>query len=460
MTFDQLRSQHPVFEYVDYHSEVVGHQLELSFHFLLEPGIMFHPHISIPDINPARWHSLPETLKNNLIFHVGLIEMVSYWKATCSPIIRLRAGRLSSEQEAWWFDLLEHGLGEFWYRNQITFQRIQDIVQFEEVSPRKILPVSPITLASQTAVPLGGGKDSIVSLELLRHTETTLWLWAINPIPATLRIVEKNTQLPFIAVQRTLDPKLLELNQRGYLNGHTPFSALLAFVSVVLSVIFDSDQTAVSNEQSANEENLIWNGKPINHQYSKSYAFETAFREYSRQFLTPSTSYYSLLRPLNELQIAQKLSAYSEYFSDFRSCNVGQKSDSWCHHCAKCLFAFTILFPFIEAHELSHQVFDHNLFDDVELLPLAQSLIQPDLTKPWDCVGTKAESQAAFALCIKLYKDKQLTLPIVLAQLEPHLQPLEKLVANANALLHEFVDEQHLPRAVADLIKLRNYDNH
>lgn len=457
-TFLRLRERHPVFTYHSFQAKVVGDELHLEFSFSAGPNHSFHPRLVIPQIDHQHWESIPSSLKENLVFHLGLIELISYWKAFCSPTIKLEIGSLNSTQQQWWQNLIWEGLGEFLYRNQIRVTQPQQLIQFETVRSEtapSFSAATPLefTLQPTVAVPLGGGKDSIVSLELLKESSHSLWLWALNPIPATERIAQLNPDLRFIAIKRTLDPSLLELNKKGYLNGHTPFSAYLAFLSVLLSVLFNSQFTAVSNEQSANEGNIEWLGRSINHQYSKSFAFERAFQEYVAHYLTPNTSYFSLLRPLHELQIAQVFSHHPRYFSAFRSCNVGQKTDSWCQHCAKCLFAFIMLAPFIDLQTLTQEIFTTNLLDDPAMIPIAESLIHPDLTKPWDCVGTREESQIAFALIIDAYHQRKQELPRVLIHVAGQLKNLAPLLASAPKVLGAWDDEHALPPQFVSLVQ-------
>lgn len=116
MTIDQLRQKHPVFHYKDFSIKQAGRELFIGFNFFLEPDIQFLPTVTIPvdgDIDV-------ETIKP-LVFHLGLVEMISYWKAACSPKIIIEAGSLTEQQVSSWHDLFLHGLGEFFYTNNIDF---------------------------------------------------------------------------------------------------------------------------------------------------------------------------------------------------------------------------------------------------------------------------------------------------------------------------------------------------
>lgn len=81
----------------------------------------------------------------------------------------------------------------------------------------------------------------------------------VNPKPVTLecaKIAGFETE-NIIEVYRTIDKRLLNLNKEGYINGHTPFSSMLAFLSYFIAYILGKKYIALSNESSANESNVI-----------------------------------------------------------------------------------------------------------------------------------------------------------------------------------------------------------
>ena len=227
----------------------------------------------------------------------------------------------------------------------------------------------------------------------------------MNPRGATVECAAK-AGFPMeevLVIRRTIDPTLLELNKEGYLNGHTPFSAMLAFYTRLASALSGIPNVALSNENSANESTV--KGSYVNHQYSKSLEFEDDFREYVNEELRmkneeSSFNYFSFLRPLSELQIAMLFSRFTAYHDVFRSCNVGSKQDVWCGHCAKCLFAYIILSPFIEPERLN-EIFGKSMLDDTSLELEFRQLIGEAETKPFECVGTVSEVQQALDMTLK-----------------------------------------------------------
>jgi len=438
---DILRKKYPRFVYESYSWETSGEDLEISFDFSIEsaealceggriePDIRFHPKIIIKNIDRNRTERVGETTLNNLVFNLGLIELLSYWKATCSPEIIIEAGSLNKEQIGWWRDLINRGMTQFFYENRIDFTK-SNFLKINSLQRTVLCKSWQKGLKDRVLVPIGGGKDSIVTFELLKKAKKDIASFSLNPTGATRKIMKIGRCKNPIIVQRKIDKKLLELNRKGFLNGHTPFSAYSAFLSSFLAVIFDTKYIAFSNERSSNEGNLKYLGKIINHQYSKSFDFEQKFRKYSKNYLAKDLEYFSFLRPLYEIQIAKLFSKYPKYFEAFLSCNEAFKTYSgirkptgkWCGKCPKCFFVFMILYPFIKKDGLI-KIFGQNLFENKKLIPLMLELIGERTFKPFECVGTKKESLVALYLSWKKDEKRRRTMSFLLKYFEKNILP-------------------------------------
>ena len=379
--YNTLRQTFPEFVYESYQYDVQSDGLHIVFTFRLGNDILLQPSAFIPS-RPFLRFDQPADAMNTLVFNIGLIELVSYWKCACPPKVRILCGTLDPRQAAFWKKIYFNGLGEFFYTNGIN-ATIDDFMEVDCLSAdaSKQSRNQAIKQSSNQAdylVPIGGGKDSVVTLELLSaHSKQPVVPLIMNPRGATVGCIEAAgyTIDDVLVIHRTIHPRLLELNSEGYLNGHTPFSAMLAFYTHLASVLSGIPNVALSNESSANESTVL--GTTVNHQYSKSLEFEDDFRAYC-----PSFNYFSFLRPLSELQIAMLFSRFTAYHDVFRSCNVGSKQDIWCGHCAKCLFAYIILSPFIEPERLN-AIFGKSMLDDTTLKHEFEQLLGRAETKPF-----------------------------------------------------------------------------
>lgn len=386
-----LKKKYPKFIYRKYSYKVSGRNLKISFLFEVPPDFKFKPQITIKNV---------KTLSNNvslenLVFHLGLMEIPSYWKATCSPEIIVEPGHINEEQIKWWQDLILKGMAQFFYENRLPWQKPKIIS-----TNSNNYAYAQLLLKDRILVPMSGGRDSIVTMEKLKNEGKEINAFLVNPTPSTKKVIKiAGIKKPMI-VERKIDPKLFELNKKGYLNGHTPFTAVLSFLSVVCAVLFNYKNIAFSNEKSADEPNLKYLGKWVNHQYSKTSEFERKFKKYCKKYLVKDINYFSLLRPYTELEISKMFVKYSQYFSVFSSCNKGAKMGiKWCKNCPKCLFIYATLYPFLEKKQII-KIFGEDLFKKRELLSIMESLIGYKRPKPFECVGTKKESLIAFSMAL------------------------------------------------------------
>ncbi len=404
MDFAALRRKYTELCYESYASRLLPEGLKLSFSYRLTAAegesISFQHTICYQLMEERKSVPLPlpaDRLKEleNLIFQIGLAETINYWKLACPPRLRIACGYLRQEEVAFWQKLYYNGLGEFIYVNGI--HRMTPLVTpenwLEIVSTGQALsPVSGWDLHG-TLIPVGGGKDSVVSLELLRPEAADNLPFVMSAPQAAYDCMAVAGYHRYLQAERRLDPQLLRLNAAGYLNGHVPFSAILAFIAALGAALTHKRYIALSNEKSANEPSVP--GTMFNHQYSKTVEFERDFTAYFKDIM-PELKYFSLLRPLYEIEIGKAFAEYPAYHFVFRSCNRGKKTNAWCGHCPKCLFVYIILSPYIEREKLK-QIFGQDLLADEQLRPVLRELLGLAETKPFECVGTIWEVRYALA---------------------------------------------------------------
>ena len=363
-----------------------------------------------------------------------LVAGVSYYKAAVPPEIRIDSYAIDADTAALLEDVYVHGLGEFAYRNGLD---LRGRIRFPASKPSPSRgglggdgvdvgssgvgegvarqhhphPSPPLEgegarapslgLQHHALVAIGGGKDSLVSIEALRAIgveQTVTWIGGSQLI----RACAERTGLPTLNIGRQLAPELFEYNRLGAWNGHIPVtavnSAIMAFAAVVLGV----DQVAFSNERSASYGSLIEGTGEVNHQWSKGWAFERAFAAHLRSHVAADLNYYSLLRPLSELAVARQFAKIDRYDAHFSSCNrnfhlLGERPvNRWCGICPKCHFVFLALAPFMPKPRLVG-IFGRNLLDDPAQVPGFDALLEYRDHKPFECVGEGRESRAAMA---------------------------------------------------------------
>lgn len=386
-----------------------------------------------------------KNLLSKAMDNVMLMLGISYYKLFCSTTIATSV-KLSQEQADFWNTIYKKGLGEFFYKNNIDFR---DLIHFPfsqntETEPKTI----SIKKSDKLLLFFSGGKDSLVSGELLQKAKKQFTTLTINPTniqTATLQFLNK----PNLFITRKLDKQILELNKEkiGY-NGHVPFNAITAFIGLFAAIIYDFTYIITSNEQSANYGNIEYLNTEINHQWSKSFAFEKLFQNYVYMFLTPDINYFSLLRPFYEIKIVEMFTKFPQYFSSFSSCNrnftIENKlmEKNWCGECSKCLFTYIMFSSFLPRIEIL-KIFGDDYLNKYSFLKIFQELLGIEI-KPFECVGTPNEIKLAL---LKIAKKKEFNNSILMVYFIDEILPNlnEKILEtnlsnekNDNAIPSEF----------------------
>ena len=324
----------------------------------------------------------------------------SYWK-TCIPRdLAVENASLSGDDATFWNAVYTLGLGEFFYRNQIDPTGRASF----RATPGHVLPPAPARPAKGPSLLLwGGGKDSVVSHEILESAgEThellsigrTDWEWVRRSAAAAGNVLH--------VVSRHLDPKLVAMNAAGALNGHVPVNAVLAFAGTLVALLCGRPAVIASNEASASFGNAAWHGIDVNHQWSKSLEFERLFRGWLRDHLGSGPEYVSLLRPLTELRIVKAFATHPKYFDAVTSCNAnfrqsGPAARRFCLACPKCVFVSLMARPWLD-DAAYHALFGGDPLADPANLTLVEELLGARGAKPFECVGTPEETVAALHL--------------------------------------------------------------
>ena len=441
MTYLDLKDKYSRFIYDKYEIKEEDNIYKITYYFEIEGLAKFNPSLEINKKDIVN-KNINHDFLNDLVFHIGLVELISYWKCAMPKEVIINCGYLNEDQIQWFKKMYYYGLGEFFYQNNINIS-MSDFMFIKCLGKKNNYQVT--YEGKGNLIPVGGGKDSLVTLSILSGEYDNNTAFVINPKKAHNESIEVTKyENKSIFVKRNLDKKIIDLNSEGFLNGHTPFSALVSFVSLLVAYLSNKKYIVLSNENSANEANVV--GTNVNHQYSKSYEYECDFNNYVNEYFNIDIHYFSLLRPLSEIQIAYLFSKHKEYFKVFRSCNVGSKKEgwNWCCNCAKCLFVYIILSPFISKEELL-DIFGEDLFAKESLLDIFLELTGNSDHKPFECVGTYEEVNYAIMKTINKYKGN---LPYLLEYYQKHFSLTKEC-----DILHRYNEENSLPLEYANLVR-------
>lgn len=352
-------------------------------------------------------YNLQETIKfpsplpdNNLIkaslkaLHLAL--GVSYYKIFVSISIQ-HPYTMDQDEADFWNQVFTGGLGEFMYVNKLNKDRL---AKFTPQSGIDTFATTDWNPEKRALLGIGGGKDSIVAGELLKQANIGMdgFVLATGEQLGQTKSVADTMGISLNSVERNLDKKLLELQELpDAYKGHVPISLIFGLIGSVLAISNNASYVVVANESSASIPRVEWQGDMVNHQWSKSFFFETMLQKYLHSYISPELTYFSAIRPLSSIAIAKLFANMSQYFEVFTSDNSifrinkdNRPDGRWSLGSPKSLSSFILLAPWTTEEDLQ-RTFGRNFLDESSLEKLFFELIGLEGHQPLDCVGTEEE---------------------------------------------------------------------
>ncbi len=394
---------------------------------------------------------------------------VSYFKTALPPELSCETGAPPPVVAALLEALYSEGLAELAYTNRLarlprpSFPRAAASAPGDvrpalgngrsapgegDPTPGVERPVPGERPLGRVLVPVVGGKDSAVALEIVRRSGCELSLFSIGDAAPIARTVVA-AGLPHLLVGRTLDPRLRALNETGAFNGHVPITAIVTCVALLTAALNGFDAVAMANERSASAGNVVWDGVEVNHQFSKGLRAERLLSAALAE-VAPGLRCFSILRPASELAIARAFASMERYHDAFTSCNASFRVDpalratSWCCDCPKCRFVFLALAPFSEPAHL-RAIFGRDLLEEQGQFEGFALLTATGGHKPFECVGEEQESLAAIRL---LARDERWSGHSVVRRLVAEVLPRFPAEAGDPDAVLALSDEHAVPAAL------------
>ncbi len=371
-----------------------------TLQYAFDNGPVFAEQITFPGA-PFVLDNVKQQALTHALQTLHLIAGVSYYKAAVPETIVIDHYTIDADTADFLTSIYENGLGEFAYRNNLS---LRGKIKFPHAENTHSA-ATDLALNNHALVAIGGGKDSLVSIESLRRMNIPQTVTWIGSAPL-IRSCAERTGLPLLNITRQLAPEMFAMNKQGALNGHIPVTAINSAILTVAALLANANQVVFSNERSASYGSLIEGTGEVNHQWSKSWDFEQNFAKHVQRFIASDLYYYSLLRPFSELAVARQFAKTDFYDAHFSSCNrnfhiLGERpAQRWCGVCPKCHFVFLALAPFMPKPRLM-AIFGRNLLDEPEQIAGFDALLEFQDHKPFECVGEGIESRAAMAALAK-----------------------------------------------------------
>lgn len=433
--------------------------LTASFYYSFDKELFFEEKICFLDENFSLRSEIDMEVLENILFHMHIALGISYYKYFPTSELSVETGFLDQENVEFWKKFYLNGLWEFFYRNDFDPSGVCNFVSSNEKKFQK----KDFEVSGKSLVPVWWGKDSIVSIEILKSLwkQLDLVTFAVQD-----NILYQNTR--DISWYKRLFIKRIFWNyshlvKEWYYNWHVPITGIIAFVLEWAAYLYDYKNIVLSNEKSANFWNIFWKWLTVNHQYSKSAEFEKDFWAYVAKNISSHVHYFSLLRPFYELKIAEMFAKYGKkYFSEFSSCNTNfkifkdlnslKKNSYWCNECPKCAFVYAILRPFL-THEETLSIFWKELYEDESLETLFRELLWLSGIKPFECVGTNEEVVLAMKMALQKWEgDVPYILKIFQKEVDVFLSQAAYKTLQENILLWDF-SSTNIPQDLEKYLK-------
>ncbi len=345
--------------------------------------------------------ALPDSLEVfRLLRALHLVAGISYYKTFVNSDIE-HPYAMSTREAGFWNNIFKNGLGEFLYVNKIDPAKLAVFGPQEGADTKN---TTRIALEQKALLGIGGGKDSIVAGELLKAIGVPVTGFVLGTGDATgqTKQVAKTMKIDLLSVARTLDKTLLTVQQQpDAYRGHVPISVFFALVGCLLAVATKKAHVIVANESSASIPRAHWADTDVNHQYSKSFAFEQLMQNYLHDHVSQDLWYFSAIRPLSSVAIAKIFAGYPDYFTNFTSDNYAfrvdaskRPNDRWSLESPKSLSSYILLSAWLNKNQLV-KIFGRDLLDMPRLEPMFFGLTGIEGDQPLDCVGTPSELRAS-----------------------------------------------------------------
>jgi hypothetical protein len=367
---------------------------------------------------------------------------ISYYKMFMPPVIA-HPYEMGESEAFFWNEVFRGGLGEFLYVNKLDPARLAAFSAQEGLVTEQSERTSFIAGA---VLGIGGGKDSILAGEALKKAGVPLegFVMATGEALGQAGEVAKVMGVPLHVIGRQLDKQLLELQEQpGAYKGHIPISLIFGLVGSLLAAAKGISYAVVANERSASTPQTEWQGQAVNHQWSKSSAFEAAFQNYLHAHVSENLTYFSAIRPLGSVGVAKAFAKLPQYFEVFTSDNFVFRMDPakrpnsrWSLESPKSLSSFILLSPWLD-EDAMRRIFGINFFEKTELKDLFLSLVGIKGNPPLDCVGTPPELAASLAKTLEQGKWQGSPLLDLPEMIDLSAEPLEQFTAMS--------DDQHFP---------------
>lgn len=107
--FNELRKEYEEFKYKSYNISEDESKIKIDYEFEIPKLSVFRPSIEIEKRN-INLKNIDNDFVKNIVFNIGMIELISYWKCACPKKVIVECGTLNEDQIQWFKKLYYYGL--------------------------------------------------------------------------------------------------------------------------------------------------------------------------------------------------------------------------------------------------------------------------------------------------------------------------------------------------------------
>ena len=328
----------------------------------------------------------------HLVRLLHAVTGTSYYKAAAPPIVSVDSGPLTPLEVQFVDHVYDKGLREFAYKNGLPVPTGVEVrARIEEVSAPDTGGPPP-----GIAIPIGGGKDSIVVIESLRDLDAVGRRGQPGACRAPgcagcrpgARRGQKDHRPCALRAERRRRSERARSDDRDHL-AHDGGGRLRAR-------LLHHGHGARGLGRRADPARRTCRGKPSMEQVER--VRDRAPRRCSGAWRRGSgTDLLCVSCPSSRYRAA--LPNLPRYHRVFRSCNrafaLAGATDGWCNRCPKCRFVYLMLATALDREQMAG-IFGRDLLGEPEQVDGFRDLLEI-ARKPFECVGTRRESIEALS---------------------------------------------------------------
>lgn len=335
----------------------------------------------------------------NIIFHIGLFCLLDLDQVLLPEKVKISAAKLTKEQIDFYKTARELYCRQHFFERRLPFSILSD----EVVADGPAIKRKNTRLKNnQIVMAFGGGKESNLAHAIFSKLRAPV-VWFLKT-----RKPYRETLLG-TAASKNLEP-LIHLTEDGseiYKNAYTEMnyaSRTHTGVSIYIMTLLlgalkhKSKFICLGNERSSNDPYCFWDGKIVNHQFDKTKEYRKFIESYINKFILPDVKLFSIFEGLYEYRISELMKSFGfSFFSKMTSCNYLSNEKKWCHRCPKCAWSFAIL-THAFGQKKAVEVVGADLFEDPKIF---ETMMNPALPKPFECIGERPEVWLILQECIE-----------------------------------------------------------